>query len=250
MNRGARLTGKVAIVTGAARGMGAAEASLFVREGAYVVLADVNDDLGQALAESLGERAEYVHLDVSDERAWSALVERTEADQGHIDVLVNNAGISRENSVDHFDREQFDLMVGVNQLGMMLGMRAVAEPMRRAGGGSIVNISSIAGVRGEPDMMAYTGTKFAARGITQVAAAELAADNIRVNVVNPGVVATPMHEQNSPEREAWLSQRIPLKRFGRPEEVAQTVLFLASDEASYITGADILVDGGILLNQR
>ncbi|MGP3534192.1 SDR family NAD(P)-dependent oxidoreductase [Microbacterium sp. RD1] len=245
-----RLAGKVAIITGGGRGMGAATARLFAEEGASVVVTDVDDGLGGALADALGPHATYVHHDVAVEADWAALIERVEAEHGHIDVLVNNAGISRENSVDDFSADHFDLMVGVNQLGVMLGMRAVAAPMRRAGGGSIVNIASAAGVRGEPELLAYTGTKFAVRGMTQVAASELAQDDIRVNVINPGVIDTPMHQQNSAERQEWLVERIPLKRFGRPEEIARTALFLASDDASYITGADISVDGGILLNRR
>jgi len=247
---GERLPGKVAIVTGAASGMGAAEARLFAAEGARVVLADVDDEAGAALARQIGGPASYWHLNVADHDSWAALITRVETAHGQVDILVNNAGIARENSVDDHRPEEFAQMVGVNQHGVMLGMNAVAGPMRRAGGGSIVNIASIAGVRGEPDMLAYTGTKFAVQGMTQVAAAELAADNIRVNVINPGVIDTPMHRQNTEEREQWLSQRIPLGRFGKPEEVARTALFLASDEASYITGADIRVDGGILLNRR
>lgn len=247
---GDRLTGKIAVVTGAASGMGAAEARLFAAEGALVVLADIDDSTGGALAEQIGERASYWHLDVADHDSWSTLVSRVETTHGRIDILINNAGIARENSVDDYRPDEFAQMVAVNQLGVMLGMNAVADPMRRAGGGSIVNIASIAGVRGEPDMLAYTGTKFAIQGMTQVVAAELAAANIRVNVINPGVIDTPMHRQNTEERARWLSERIPLGRFGKPDEVAQAALFLASDEASYVTGADLRVDGGILLNRR
>ena len=245
-----RLAGKVAIITGGARGMGAAEAALFVGEGAFVMLTDIDDEHGAALAATLGDQARYLHHDVANMSDWTTVVKSVEAEFGRVDILVNNAGISRESSVDDFDPEQFDLMVGVNQRGIVLGMGAVVDAMRRASGGSIVNIASIAGLRGEPDMLAYTGTKFAIRGMSQVAAAELAQDNIRVNVVNPGVIDTPMHQQNSPERMQWLAERIPLKRFGRPDEIAHTVLFLASDESSYITGSEITVDGGILLNQR
>lgn len=245
-----RLNGKVAIVTGAARGMGAAEAALFVDEGAFVVLTDVNDDEGSALAESLGARAEYVHHDVGDEASWTSLVKHVDGVRGGVDILINNAGISRGGTLEGFNWDDFDLMVRVNQRGVLLGMRAVIEPMRRAGRGSIVNIASAAALRGEPELIAYTGTKFAVRGMTQVAAAELAPDNIRVNVLHPGVIDTPMHQQNSPERQEWLASRIPLKRFGETKEIAEMALFLASDASSYITGADFAVDGGICLAAR
>jgi len=243
-----RLEGKVAIVTGAARGMGAAEATLFAAEGAKVVLTDVMDSEGRALAVSLGDSASYFHHDVASESDWAAVVAQVEKEHGRIDILVNNAGISRGSTTDQFWPDEFDLMVRVNQQGVLLGMRAVAAAMRRAGGGSIVNIASGAGVRGEPGLIAYSGTKFAVRGMTQVAAVELAADNIRVNVVNPGVIDTPMNAQNSPERLAVLLSRVPLKRMGHPREIAETVLFLASDASSYVTGADINVDGGFLLH--
>jgi len=245
-----RLRGKVAIVTGAARGMGAAEAALFVEEGAFVVLADVNDDEGTALAKSLGEQSEYVHHDVGDETSWTELVKHVDEAHGRVDVLINNAGVSRGGTLEAFEWADFDLMVRVNQRGVLLGMRSVTEPMRRAGGGSIVNVASAAALRGEPELIAYTGTKFAVRGMTQVAAAELAPDNIRVNVLHPGVIDTPMHQQNSAERQEWLANRIPLKRFGNTMEIAEMALFLASDAASYITGSDFSVDGGIFLASR
>jgi 3alpha(or 20beta)-hydroxysteroid dehydrogenase len=245
-----RLEGKVAIVTGAARGMGAAEAALFVDEGATVVLTDVRDDDGTALAESLGDRATYVHHDVGSEAEWERIVRHVESAHGRVDVLVNNAGISREGLLEELVWQDFDDMVRVNQRGVLAGMRAVVGPMRRAGGGSIVNVASAAALRGEFELIAYTGTKFAVRGMTQVAAAELARDGIRVNVLHPGVIDTPMHQQNSPERQAWLVDRIPLQRFGRPEEIAQMALFLASDASSYITGTDFSVDGGLPLPTR
>ena len=245
-----RLAGKVAIVTGAARGMGAAEAELFVQEGATVVLTDVDDDGGKALADALGDRAEYVHHDVGDEADWQRLVAHVESVHGSVDVLVNNAGVSRGGRLEDLLWDDFDLMVRVNQRGVLLGMRAVIEPMRRAGGGSIVNVASAAALRGEPELIAYTGTKFAVRGMTQSAASELAADGIRVNVLHPGVIDTPMHQQNSPERQEWLVERIPLKRFGASADVAQMALFLASDASSYVTGVDFSVDGGIHLSTR
>lgn len=245
-----RLEGKVAIVTGAARGMGAAEAALFVAEGAFVVLTDVSDDEGKLLAESLGDRADYVHHDVGDETSWAELIKHVDDTRGGVDVLINNAGISRAGTLEQLDWDDFDLMVRVNQRGVLLGMQAVIEPMRRAGAGSIVNIASAAALRGEPELIAYTGTKFAVRGMTQVAAAELAPHKIRVNVVHPGCIDTPMHQQNSPERQEWLVNRIPLRRFGESKEIAEMALFLASDASSYITGSDFSVDGGIFLEAR
>ncbi|WP_433496982.1 SDR family NAD(P)-dependent oxidoreductase [Sphaerimonospora sp. CA-214678] len=250
MTRAGRLDGKVAIVTGAARGMGAAEAALFVEEGASVVLTDVSDAEGMALADRLGERAEYVHHDVADEGDWSRVVEHVESAYGRIDVLVNNAGISRGGTLEGFLWEDFDLQVRINQRGPLLGMRAVVRPMRRSGGGSIVNVASAAALRGEPELITYSGTKFALRGMSQSAASELAADGIRVNSLHPGVIDTPMNAQNSPERLEWLAARIPLRRLGRPEEVAQMALFLASEMSSYITGCDFSVDGGVQLAMR
>lgn len=245
-----RLAGKVAIITGAARGMGAAEARLFVAEGARVVLADVNDNDGRALAEELGDATRYVHLDVRQPSDWENVVDLAESTFGGLDILVNNAGISIAGTVESTRIEDFQKLVEVNQLGVLLGMQAVTPPMRRNGAGSIVNIASAAGVRGEPELLAYTGTKFAVRGMTQVAASELAASGIRVNVLDPGVIDTPMHGQNSLDRQSSLRDRIPLGRFGDPSEVAQGVLFLASDASSYVTGVDLLVDGGILLTSR
>ncbi|GAA1846528.1 SDR family NAD(P)-dependent oxidoreductase [Actinomadura bangladeshensis] len=242
-----RLEGKVAVVTGAASGMGAAEAALFVEEGATVVLTDVAEAAGSALAASLGDRAEFHRHDVGDEAAWRDLVSSVESVHGGVDVLVNNAGVSLAGPIDGLSLDDFDVMVRVNQRGVLLGMRAVIGPMRRAGRGSIVNIASGAALRGEVGLAAYSGTKFAVRGMTQVAAKELAPDGIRVNVVHPGCIDTPMHRLNPADRQAALIERIPMRRFGDPHEVAEMVLFLASDVSSYLTGADFAVDGGILL---
>ncbi|MET0888377.1 MAG: glucose 1-dehydrogenase [Mycetocola sp.] len=251
MSAGDRLSGKVAILTGGASGMGAAEAELFVSEGAQVILADLNEADGAALAERLGDRAEFVRLDVGEESEWTELVHHVESVHGRIDILVQNAGISRAGLIEEFHWADFDLMVRVNQRGILLGMRSVIAPMRRGGGGSIVNVASAAGMRAEPEHVAYSGTKFAVRGMTQVAAAELAADGIRVNVVHPGGADTPMQQdQNSPERRQWLIDRIPLKRLAEASEIAEMALFLASDASSYVTGADFVVDGGLLLNAR
>ena len=242
-----RLAGKVAIVTGAARGMGAAEAALFVAEGAQVVLSDINRADGAALAEKLGPGAEFVHLDVTDECSWRELVQHVDAAHGRLDVLVNTAGLSRVAPFDDQALDAFDAMVAVNQRGVFLGMRAATPLMRRSGGGSIINIASTAALRGVPGLLSYTGTKFAVRGLTQVAAAELAGDQIRVSCIHPGAIDTPMHRENTPERQAELLELIPLGRFGQPEDIAQMALFLASDASSYVTGGDFVVDGGVML---
>ncbi|GAA1018876.1 3-alpha-hydroxysteroid dehydrogenase [Acrocarpospora pleiomorpha] len=242
-----RLEGKVAIVTGAASGMGAAEAALFVAEGAHVVLSDVNDEAGMALAEDLGPNAAYVHHDVADEASWNKLIGLVDSTHGRVDILVNNAGLSRTGTLADLSLDDFDAMVRVNQRGVLLGMRAVSPAMRRAGRGSIINIASGAALRGVPGLLAYTGTKFAVRGMTQVAALELAPDQIRVNVIHPGAIDTPMHRENTPERQTELLALMPLKRLGDPRDVAEMALFLASDASSYVTGADFLVDGGAML---
>lgn len=247
MDTTGRLDGKVAIVTGAARGMGAAEAMLFTAEGAQVVLTDVNDDEGSAVAAGLGPSAFYVHHDVGDEESWSRVVDRVVSAHGRLDVLVNNAGLSRSGALEALELADFEAMVRVNQRGVLLGMRAVTPAMRRGRAGSIINIASTAAVQGVPSLLAYTGTKFAVRGMTQVAAAELATDRIRVNVIHPGVIETPMHQQNSPERQTELLRAVPLGRFGQPADVAKMALFLASEDSSYITGADFVVDGGFTL---
>lgn len=243
-----RLADKVAVVTGGARGMGAAEAELFVAEGAHVFIADVNDADGKSLAKRLGDSAEYLHHDVGEQGDWVDLVEHVRVTRGGVDILVNNAGVSRSGGIDDFSWDDFDVMVRVNQRGVLLGMQAVLASMRSRGAGSIVNIASGAALRGWTGLLVYSGTKFAVRGMSQAAAAELAKDNIRVNVVHPGCIDTPMHQQNPAETQEKLLARIPMNRFGKPTDVAAMALFLASDESSYITGSDFAVDGGILLS--
>lgn len=247
MSGDGRLSGKVAIITGAARGMGAATSARFVAEGARVVVTDIDKDAGLAFAESLGAAAEFVQLDVGDETEWSSVVEAAEEKHGSIDILINNAGFSQVGSVEDFALKDFDGMVRVNQLGVLLGMRAVLAPMRRAGRGSIVNVASAAALHGLAGLVVYSGTKFAVRGMSQAAATELAPDNIRVNMIHPGATDTAMHQQNSAEWKAALLANIPLNRFGQPEDIAEMALFLASDSSSYITGSDFVVDGGFLL---
>ena len=237
-----RLDGKVAIITGAARGQGAAEARLFVAEGASVVLADVLDDEGQAVAAELGEAATYAHLDVTDEDQWQATVALAEERYGPVTVLVNNAGILHFQALHKTELDDFDRVMRVNVRGVFLGMKAVTGSMSRAGGGSIVNISSTAGLQGLPYLGAYVASKWAVRGLTKTEAIDLGHKNIRVNSVHPGGIDTPMVAGTSAD--APFYKRLPVPRMGSADEAARAVLFLASDEASYIAGAELAVDGG------
>lgn len=234
------LDGKVGLLTGAARGQGAAEARLFVEQGGRVVIADLLDDDGEALADELGDAARFVHLDVSDEGSWrSAVAAATEA-FGGLHVLVNNAGIHHTCPIEEEKVERLERTWRVNLLGTFLGIQSVIAPMRAAGGGSIVNISSTAGLKGLPRHGAYGATKWAVRGLTKTTAVELGRDGIRVNSVHPGPIRTAMLPEGSEER--FLA--LPLGRAGEVEEVATLVCFLASDAASYITGGEFAVDGG------
>ena len=239
-----RLRGKVALLTGAARGQGAAEARMFVGEGARVVIADVLDGEGETVAKELGDAARYVHLDVSQPEDWVGAVSTTEEAFGRLDVLVNNAGILRFASIEDMTAEEYMQVVTVNQLGTFLGMKAVIPALRRAGGGSIVNISSIEGILAMRGTVAYASTKFAIRGMTKVAALELGREGIRVNSVHPGTIRTPMTEAVGDI--TAVGKMIPLRRVGESDDVASVVLFLASDESGYCTGAEFVVDGGIL----
>jgi 3alpha(or 20beta)-hydroxysteroid dehydrogenase len=244
------LDGKVAIITGAgsAGGQGEAEARRFVAEGARVVVADVDADSASDRAAELGAWALAAHLDVTDEGSWSRLVDETRAWAGRIDVLVNNAGVWLGAGMMDTSLADYQRVIGVNQVGVFLGMRAVVPHMREAGGGAIVNIASAAARRatlpywGPEDVAhAYSASKWAVRGMSRAAAHELAPYGIRVNSVYPGVIDTPMitggHER--------LASHTPLGRLGRPQEVAEVVCFLASDAASYVTGAEVTVDGAL-----
>jgi 3alpha(or 20beta)-hydroxysteroid dehydrogenase len=237
------MDGLVAIVTGGARGMGASEAELLVAEGATVVIADVREDEGRALADWLGAAARFVPLDVSDEASWDEAVAATMRWHGRVDALVNNAGIGMARPLVAQDLDSFERIVGINQTGVFLGMRAVAPVMAAVRAGSIVNVSSVLGQVATPMSVAYAATKFAVRGMTKVAAVELAAFGIRVNSVHPGLVATPMIDQPGGEHSSL--QDIPLGRVGRPEEIARLVVFLASNDSSYCTGAEFVADGGL-----
>jgi 3alpha(or 20beta)-hydroxysteroid dehydrogenase len=243
-----RLTGKVAVVTGAARGMGAATARAFVAEGARVVLVDRRDDLGSSLAGELGKNAIYESADVTDEAAWSRIAALAVECFGGVDVLVNNAGIIRVKPLLETDLDLFRKVLDTNLVSAFLGIRTLAPHIAERGGGSIVNVSSPQGVEGRLDMSAYTASKFGVRGLTRTAAIELGPLGIRVNCVVPGPVRTAMTE-----RKGWTDDDYdrayggyPLARMGRPEEVAAVTVFLASDESSFCTGADFVADGGVL----
>ena len=242
-----RLAGKVAIVTGGSRGQGPAEARRFVAEGARVLVADVVDDEGKLLADELGDAARYVHLDVTEEDEWTAAVAAAEGEFGSVDVLVNNAGILTFGLIDGLSTADLRRILDVNLLGTVFGMRAVIPAMRRAGGGSIINISSTEGLGGTPGYGAYTASKFAVRGVTKVAALELGHEGIRVNSVHPGAIDTAMVRSQGVDDDGMkaLGKMVRgLKRVGSADEVAALVTFLASDESSYCTGAEFVVDGG------
>lgn len=242
----ARFSGKVVLISGGARGQGAAEARLLVAEGARVVLGDVLETEGAALARELGPNAVFLRQDVSRPEDWARAVAAAEA-LGGLHGLVNNAGIYIPKPLMETDLALFERHLAVNQTGCFLEMKAVVPAMERAGGGSIVNISSVAGLRGSPNAFAYCATKWALRGMTKAAALDLAARNIRVNSVHPGPIDTPMLDVRTPEQNARRIQAVPMRRAGTAEEVARLVLFLLSDDSAYMTGAELAIDGGVSL---
>ena len=243
-----RLDGKIAIVTGAARGMGASHARFFVREGARVVLTDTRVDAGQALADELGANAHFIEQDVTKASDWQRVVAATEDVFGPVTVLVNNAGIlGAMAATADISEADYLSVIAVNQHSVYLGMHAVIPSMLRAGGGSIVNISSIAGLvanYGFPSL-AYVASKFAVRGMTKAAAVEYGPQGIRVNSVHPGFIMTPMMVEATNEEGGDALSLIPLRRIAEPEEVSNLVLFLASNESSYISGAEHVIDAGM-----
>jgi 3alpha(or 20beta)-hydroxysteroid dehydrogenase len=242
-----RLSGKIALITGAARGQGAEEARLFVAEGARVVIGDIREQEGLNVASGLGDAALFVRLDVTEEASWAAAIAQTVSAFGRLDILVNNAGAFHRKPLIETTVEEITDLFRVNQLGVLLGMKAVFPSMRDAGGGSIVNISSVAGLRGAPDTAAYTASKHAVRGATKVAALEFSPHGIRVNSVHPGLIDTEMvREKLAAGFMDGLVRKIPQRRFGTSEEVAKMVLFVASDEAAYSTGCEFVCDGGSL----
>lgn len=242
-----RLEDKVALITGGARGMGAAHVRRFAAEGARVVFGDVLDEEGEKLAADLGDGVRFVHHDVTSESDWHAAVSIARAEFGKLDILVNNAGILKFSSIAEMTPAEFTTILSVNVTGAWLGIKAAAPAIIEAGGGAIVNVSSVEGFIGAAGLSAYSASKFAVRGLTKSAARELGPRGVRVNSVHPGGISTPMTAQVASEvgGDAFFST-LPIPRWGRPEEVTEAVLFLASDGASYCSGAEVVVDGGML----
>jgi len=242
-----RMAGRVGIISGGARGMGAETARVLVREGASIVIGDVLEDEGRAVAAEIADEwagaATFVPLDVTKAEDWDRAVATATSTYGHLDTLVNNAGVTLRKRVQRFPIEDFNRIVGINLTGAFLGMRASIDSMIAAGGGAIVNVSSIQGIHGTPYNHAYVASKFGLRGLTKSAALELAPHNIRVNSIHPGLIRTPMVEHMPDDLIP-----IPLGRPGQPEDIANLMLFLLSDEASYATGAEYVLDGGSLQN--
>jgi 3alpha(or 20beta)-hydroxysteroid dehydrogenase len=245
---GERLQGKVALITGAAGGIGAATARRFAEEGASVLLTDANADGAQKLAGELGGDALARAHDVSSEEDWSATVAWTLEAHGHVDVLVNNAGVFLAAPLAETTLADFQRVLDVNVTGVFLGMRTVAPAMSERGSGSIVNLSSLAGLTGGPYLTAYSASKWAVRGMTKVVAKELARSRVRVNSLHPGQIDTDMNtrqRERTPELIDKLIRGIPLGRIGEPLEVADAAVYLASDESRYVTGSELVIDGGV-----
>lgn len=236
---GGRLAGKVALITGGTGGMGESHARAFVREGANVLIADIDDARGDELAEELGPGVRYVHLDVTSTEEWAAAVAVAVSNFGKLDVLVNNAGILAFSPIDEYSDDDWNRIIAINLTGAFKGIRAALRALKEAAPSSIINVSSTAGLKGFPNVAGYNASKFGLRGLTKSAALELAAFGIRVNSVHPGNIATKMIE-------GFFSEfpHVAMGRAGRPEEVAEVIVFLASDESSFATGAEFILDGG------
>jgi 3alpha(or 20beta)-hydroxysteroid dehydrogenase len=241
-----RLDGKVALITGGARGQGAQEAELFANEGAAIVVCDVLDDEGKQVAAAIGDRATYHHHDVTKETEWTSVVAAVLDEHGQLDILVNNAGVVQISPLVATTEEDYRRVIDINQVGVFLGMKAVVPHMVERQSGSIINISSVAGLMGSPGMIAYGASKWAVRGMTKAVALEVAPFGVRVNSIHPGIIETPMLE----EFEKWgimsaVMERVPIGRKADAVEVARLALYLASDESAYSTGSEFVVDGGM-----
>jgi cyclopentanol dehydrogenase len=243
-----RLTGEVALITGAARGQGEAEARMFAREGAQVVLADIREELGQRVVRDLGAQATFVRLDVSQEADWQQAVETTVKTYGKLTILVNNAGIGliEDRGIEETSMETWHKTLAVNLTGVFLGMKYAIPAMRQAGGGSIVNISSIAGIIGGGTLPAYHASKGGVRILTKTAAIQYAQENIRVNSVHPGGVDTEILSPFGAEWKQAVTRAHPMRRIATSDEIAYGVLYLASKEASFVTGTELVIDGGFI----
>ncbi len=245
-----RLEGRVAIVTGGANGLGEAMVRRFVEEGAKVVIADIDDERGSAVAAELGDAARFVHLDVAEESQWDDAIAFVMAEFGRLDIGVNNGGIVLHATLDETTLADYERVIRINQVGTFLGMRAMARAMKVTGSGSIINTSSIRGLQGATGLLAYTASKFAVRGMTKAAALELGAFGIRVNSIHPGAVATRLLGDTPPEQVDRYFAAQPVPRIARAHEIANMALFLASDESSYSTGSEFVCDGGVSAGER
>lgn len=234
-----RLDGKVALISGGARGIGAAIARRFLDEGARAVVGDVLDDDGSQLLAQLGDAARYVHLDVTRPADWDAAVNEAVTAFGGLSILVNNAGIVNFGRINDYPHEQWARIIEVNLTGVFNGIKAASPQLAKAGSASIINVSSIAGLRGYENLAGYTASKFGVRGLTKAAALDLGRDGIRVNSVHPGVIQTPMTEGMT-----FDTGHVPLHRIGQPTEVADLAVYLAGEESSFVTGAEFVIDGG------
>lgn len=239
-----KLQDKVVVITGGAQGMGELHAKKAIAEGAKIVITDINDELGQKTANSLGDDVLFIKHDVSKETDWNHVIQEVMNKWNRIDVLVNNAGITYNKTIDQISLEDYMKIVNINQVSVFLGIKTVSKIMKSQKQGSIINISSMNGLVG--GAIGYTDTKFAVRGMTKAAARELSPYNIRVNSVHPGVIKTPMLEQDDvKEAVKEFEKTIPMRRVAQPEEVSKLVCFLGSDDASYSTGSEFVIDGGI-----
>jgi 3alpha(or 20beta)-hydroxysteroid dehydrogenase len=245
-----KLDGKVAVITGGSRGQGASHVRMFVEEGAKVVFTDILEDEGETLTKDLGDNVKFVKHDVRNEEEWKQVIDVAESSFGPVNILINNAGIYISRKIENHSEEEFRKVIDTNLFSVFLGMKTVISSMKKAGGGSIINVSSINGLRGMVASAAYDSSKFAIRGITKTAALEFAEYGIRVNSVHPGAIQTPMIEvdvadEGTVDNASGTIDKTPLKRVGQPEEVSKLMVFLASDDSSYSTGSEFVLDGGV-----